>query len=217
MKFDDILVTGKVWVTSDIHYSHKNICRGVTNWRTQDGQIPINSTRDFQSIDEMNDVLVNNINSKVGQYDTLIMLGDISFGGFENVGKFLDRLVCKNIHLVLGNHDHHIRNNRENIQERFSSVSDYLQVKIYGQNFVMCHYPLSSWNELNKGSIQLHGHVHLSSKHKWGQGKRLDVGVDGNNYHPYSLSEIVHMMDLRPIKSEIYVDHHLDELVGVVG
>ena len=71
MKFDDILVTGKVWVTSDIHYSHKNICRGVTNWRTQDGQIPINSTRDFQSIDEMNDVLVNNINSKVGQYDTI--------------------------------------------------------------------------------------------------------------------------------------------------
>ena len=217
MKFDDILVTGKVWVTSDIHHSHKNICRGVTNWRTQDGQIPINSTRDFQTIDEMNDVLVNNINSKVGQYDTLIMLGDISFGGFENIGKFLNRLVCKNIHLVLGNHDHHIRNNRENIQEKFISVSDYLQVKIYNQDFVLSHYPFSSWNGLNKGVIHLHGHVHLSNKHKWGQGKRLDVGVDGNNYHPYNLSEIVHMMDLRPIKSEIDVDHHLDELVGVVG
>ena len=217
MKFDNILVTGQVWVTSDIHYSHKNICRGVTNWRTQDGEVPINSTRDFQTIDEMNDVLVNNINSKVGQYDTLIMLGDISFGGFENIGKFLDRLVCKNIHLVLGNHDHHIRNNRENIQEKFISVSDYLQVKIYNQDFVLSHYPFSSWNGLNKGSIHLHGHVHLSNKHKWGRGKRLDVGIDGNNYHPYSLSEIVHMMDLRPIKSEIDVDHHLDELVGVVG
>lgn len=217
MKFDDILVTGKVWVTSDIHHSHKNICRGVTNWRTQDGKIPINSTRDFQTIDEMNDVLVNNINSKVGQYDTLIMLGDISFGGFENVGKFLDRLVCKNIHLVLGNHDHHIRNNRENIQDKFISVSDYLQVKIYDQDFVLSHYPFSSWNGLNKGVIHLHGHVHLSNKDKWGRGKRLDVGVDGNNYHPYSLSDIVRMMDLRPIKSEIDVDHHLDDLVGVVG
>ena len=217
MKFDDILVTGKVWVTSDIHHSHKNICRGVTNWRTQDGQIPINSTRDFQTIDEMNDVLVNNINSKVGQYDTLIMLGDISFGGFENVGKFLDRLVCKNIHLVLGNHDHHIRNNRENIQDKFISVSDYLQVKIYDQDFVLSHYPFSSWNGLNKGVIHLHGHVHLSNKDKWGLGKRLDVGVDGNDYYPYSLSEIVHMMDRRSIKSEIDVDHHLDDLVGVVG
>jgi hypothetical protein len=45
----------------------------------------------------------------------------------------------------------------------------------------------------------------------------MDVGVDGNNYHPYSLSEIVHMMDRRSIKSEIDVDHHLDDLVGVVG
>lgn len=217
MKFDDILVTGKVWVTSDIHYSHKNICRGVTNWRTQDGQIPINSTRNFQTIEEMNDTLVNNINSKVAQDDTLIMLGDIVFGGFENVGKFLDRLVCKNIHLVLGNHDHHIRNNRENIQERFGSVSDYLQVKIYGQNFVMCHYPFSSWNGLNKGVIHLYGHIHSGYKNKFGNGKKMDVGVDGNDYYPYSLSEIVHIMDRRSIKSDMDDDHHLDDLVGVVG
>ena len=217
MKFDNILVIGKVWVTSDIHYDHKNICRGVTNWRTQDGQVPINSTRNFQTIEEMNDTLVNNINSKVAQDDTLIMLGDIVFGGFENVGKFLDRLVCKNIHLVLGNHDHHIRNNRENIQERFGSVSDYLQVKIYGQNFVMCHYPFSSWNGLNKGVIHLYGHIHSGYKNKFGNGKKMDVGVDGNDYYPYSLSEIVHMMDRRSIKSDMDDDHHLDDLVGVVG
>ena len=217
MKFDDILVTGKVWVTSDIHYSHKNICRGVTNWRTQDGQIPINSTRDFQSIDQMNDALVNNINFKVGQNDTLIILGDIAFGGFESIGKFLDRLVCKNIHLVLGNHDHHIRNNRENIQELFISVSDYLQVRINDQDFVLSHYPFSSWNGLNKGVIHLHGHVHLSNQNKWGNGKRLDVGVDGNGYFPYKITEIVHMMDRREIGSDLSNDHHLDDLVGVVG
>ncbi len=40
MKFDKILTTGRVWVTSDPHYNHKNICRGVTNWRTQDGDVP---------------------------------------------------------------------------------------------------------------------------------------------------------------------------------
>jgi calcineurin-like phosphoesterase family protein len=57
----------------------------------------------------------------------------------------------------------------------------------------------------------------LSNKDKWGRGKRLDVGVDGNNYHPYSLSEIVHMMDQRSVSSELDVDHHLDDLVGVVG
>lgn len=217
MKFDKILTTGKVWITSDPHYNHKNICRGVTNWRTQDGDIPLDSTRDFQSVDQMNNTLVDNINSKVGQDDTLIMLGDIAFGGFESIDKFLDRLICKNIHLVLGNHDHHIRNNRENIQDRFISVSDYLQVRIYDQDFVLSHYPFASWNGLNKGVIHLHGHVHLSAKDKWGKGKRLDVGVDGNGLFPYSVSEIVHMMDRRDVRSDMDIDHHLDDLVGVVG
>ena len=217
MKFDDILTTGVVWITSDPHYNHKNICRSVTNWRTQDGDVPTYNTRDFQSIDQMNDALVNNINFKVGQNDTLIILGDIAFGGFESIGKFLDRLVCKNIHLVLGNHDHHIRNNRENIQELFISVSDYLHVRINDQDFVLSHYPFSSWNGLNKGVIHLHGHVHLSNQNKWGNGKRLDVGVDGNGYFPYKITEIVHMMDRREIGSDLSNDHHLDDLVGVVG
>ena len=116
MNFKKILTTGKVFITSDNHFGHKNIVRGVTNWRTQDGEIPVDSVRDFGTIDEMNERLVYGINNMVGQDDTLIMLGDVSFGGFENIGIFLDRLVCQNIHLILGNHDHHIENNRENIQ-----------------------------------------------------------------------------------------------------
>ena len=65
MKFDKLRTTGVVWITSDTHYHHKNICRGVTNWRTQDGNIPVNSTRDFRDLDEMDVAIVNNINSKV--------------------------------------------------------------------------------------------------------------------------------------------------------
>ena len=217
MKFDKILTSGVVWITSDTHYSHKNICRGVTNWRTKDGKIPIESTRDFNTIEDMNSVIVDNINSKIGPDDTLIHLGDFSFGGFDKIGQFLDRLVCKNIHLVLGNHDHHIKNNRENIHDRFLSVQNYLEVNIGGANFVLSHYPLCSWNQLSKGAIQLHGHVHLPTNKKWGNGKRLDVGVDGNNYQPYKLSEIVHMMDRREVRSEIVNDHHLDDIDGVVG
>ena len=217
MKFDKILTNGVVWITSDTHYSHKNICRGVTNWRTKDGKIPIESTRDFNTIEDMNSVIVDNINSKIGPDDTLIHLGDFSFGGFESIGQFLDRLVCKNIHLVLGNHDHHIKNNRENIHDRFLSVQNYLEVNIGGANFVLSHYPLCSWNQLSKGAIQLHGHVHLPTNKKWGNGKRLDIGVDGNNYQPYKLTEIVHMMDRREVRSEIVNDHHLDDIDGVVG
>jgi calcineurin-like phosphoesterase family protein len=80
----------KVWIISDTHFGHKNICRGVTAWRLPDGSIPIGQTRDFDSIGEMNDIIVNNINSVVGQDDVLIHLGDWSFGGFENVKIFRD-------------------------------------------------------------------------------------------------------------------------------
>jgi calcineurin-like phosphoesterase family protein len=217
MKFDKILTTGTVWITSDTHYHHTNICRGVTGWRTLDGKIPTDHTRNFQDLDEMDSVIVNNINSKVGPNDTLIHLGDVAFGGFEKIGEFLNRLVCKNIHLVLGNHDQHITKNKEDIRSKFLSVSNYLEVEIGGVEFVLSHYPLCSWNKLGKGSIHLHGHVHLSAKDKWGNGKRLDVGIDGNNMHPYKLSEIVHMMDRREIKSEMNLDHHTFEMVGVVG
>ena len=92
-----------------------------------------------------------------------------------------------------------------------------LQVNIDGQNFVMTHYPFASWNGLSKGVVHLHGHVHLPVGRKWGKGKRLDVGVDGNNLQPYSITEIVHMMDKRTVMSEINDDHHLDDIVGVVG
>ena len=145
------------------------------------------------------------------------MLGDVSFGGFDNIGLFLDRLICKNIHLILGNHDHHIENNRGGIQNKFLSVQHYLEVNIEGKNFVLCHYPLQSWHGLNKGVIQLHGHVHLPENRKFGSGKKMDVGVDGNGMDPYSITDIIKIMDKRDIYSDMDGDHHLDGLIGVVG
>ena len=217
MSFKKLLTTGKVWITSDTHYGHKNIVRGTTNWRTQAGEVPVESTRDFQTIEQMNWRIIDGINNFVSQDDTLIMLGDVSFGGFENIDIFLDRLICKNIHLIIGNHDHHIENNREDIQNRFLSVNHYLEFKINDRNFVLCHYPLQSWHGLNKGVIHLHGHVHLPENRKFGNGKRMDVGVDGNGMDPYNIDDIIKMMNKRPVGSDMSGDHHLDDLVGVVG
>jgi calcineurin-like phosphoesterase family protein len=117
----------------------------------------------------------------------------------------------------MGNHDQHIKSNREDIRDRFISVQEYREVKIDGANFVLCHYPFASWHGLSKGVIHLHGHVHLSPQNKWGNGKKLDVGLDGNNLYPYSITEIIHMMDKREVGSDVTNDHHLDGMLGVVG
>jgi hypothetical protein len=41
--------------------------------------------------------------------------------------------------------------------------------------------------------------------------------MDGNGMDPYNISEIIKIMDKRPIFSDMDGDHHLDGLVGVVG
>ena len=82
LKIDD---NRKVWVTSDTHFGHGNICRGTTNWRLPNGDIPEKQTRPFETLDKMNASIVNNINEIVGQDDVLIHFGDWSFGGFENI------------------------------------------------------------------------------------------------------------------------------------
>ena len=70
-----------IYFTSDTHYGHKNIVRGVTSW--PEG----NQCRDFKTLEEHNEKLVESINSVVGQDDILYHLGDWSFGGVENIFK----------------------------------------------------------------------------------------------------------------------------------
>jgi calcineurin-like phosphoesterase family protein len=208
----------KLFITSDTHYNHKNICRGVTEWRLPDGSIPKSKTRDFQTIEQMNNAIVNNINSVVGQDDVLIHLGDWSFGGIENIQKFRDRILCKEIHLILGNHDTHIENNRNNVQELFTSVNHYTKLMYNSKTFVLSHYPIQSWDGLNKGHIQLHGHCHLPTDLRFGKGKKMDVGMDGHpTFGVYNINEIVRIMDERQIMSDMLFDHHTDELKGVIG
>ena len=208
-----------VWITSDTHYNHTNICRGVTNWRLPNGDVPVNQTRDFPNLEKMNAAIVNNINEVVGQDDILIHLGYWSFGGFESIREFWDRIVCKNIHLVLGNHDHHIENNRQGTQGLFLSVTHYNTLKIGDHTFRLMHYPISSWDGLNKGYMHLHGHCHLPTHMRFGKGQRMDVGMDGHpEFRPYNLiREVVPLLIKRERLSEMPNDHHTDELKGVVG
>jgi calcineurin-like phosphoesterase family protein len=203
----------QLFFTSDTHYAHSNICSATTKWEGAS-----NMTREFNSLDRMNATLVNNINNIVGEDDILIHLGDWSFGGFEKVQEFRDRIVCKNIHLVLGNHDHHIERNKEGVQDLFSSVQQYLRLEVRRPvsksmmdryTFVCMHYPIASWHDMNQGVIHLHGHVHLPPHLRIAEGKAMDVGVDGNGLEPISLNEVLSIMKNREIKKlALPKDHH---------
>ena len=203
----------QLFFTSDTHYSHSNICSATTNWSVNDGY-----ARKFDSLQDMNQRLVDNINDKVGEDDILIHLGDWSFGGFDKIEEFRSQINCKNIHLTFGNHDHHIERNKDNIQSIFSSVNHYLDLNvswwIAGKKkeharFICMHYPIASWNGMNDGAIHLHGHVHLPKHLRMAAGKAMDVGVDGNDLEPIEMDDILIKMVSRPIaKLTLPKDHH---------
>ncbi len=201
----------KLWFTSDTHYNHANICSATTKWTD-----PV-TCREFKTLEHMNATLVGNINECVGQDDILFHLGDWSFGGFEQIERFRNQIVCKNVHIITGNHDHHIENDREGCQSLFSSVNKYLNLNVKwnvgtqyagDQRFALMHFPIASWDNMARGAIHLHGHVHFNSNIRIGKGKMMDVGCDGNELYPIEMSEVLRLMGRQPIKSLFEFDHH---------
>jgi calcineurin-like phosphoesterase family protein len=201
----------KLWFTSDTHYNHGNICSATTQWTN-----PV-TCREFKSLEQMNAHLIGNINEKVGENDILFHLGDWSFGGFEQIELFRTQIVCKNVHIITGNHDHHIESDREGIQSIFSSVNKYLNLIVKWnvgtplmgeQRFALMHFPIASWDNMSRGAIHLHGHVHFEADKRIGVGKMMDVGCDGNELYPIEMSEVLKLMRNQPIKSMFEFDHH---------
>lgn len=95
-----------IWFTSDPHYFHKNIAGPkVSSWKS--------GYRDFEDEKEMSRHIVKVWNQTVKEDDILYCLGDWCFAGIQNIWNFRKQLRCKNIHLILGNHDEHIRKNKE--------------------------------------------------------------------------------------------------------
>lgn len=173
----------------------------------------------------MNMSLVETINSVVGKDDYLIHLGDWSFGGIGNIWDFRKQIVCENIILVHGNHDHHISRNKVlpevdvPAKDLFVETFDILDLRVAQpdgtgrhkkRRYFCSHYPMVSWYDMGDGVPHLHGHVHLPPDKKLNRGKSLDVGVDGNLFMPYSWVEIDKIMRQQPVATSVIMeDHHV--------
>jgi|SRR6476620_6649649 len=199
-----------IYFTSDTHYHHKNIVRGTSEW--EESQMANQRTRDFDTLEEHDDTLVNNINSLVKENDVLWHLGDWAFGGHPKILEFSKRLNCRNIHLIFGNHDQHIEPVNSIYRPCFSSVQHYKELSfkidsmksgIYGKTKIcLFHYGMRVWCQSHHQSILLYGHSHGTLP---GIGRSMDVGVDTNNLYPYHLDEIIDRM--RNLRNGV-VDHH---------
>ena len=166
-----------LYFTSDLHLGHENI-------------IPFTG-RPWKDAAEMGEALICNINDTVGESDQLCILGDVAYRGrTADVLPLLRRIRCRHIQLIVGNHDRDW--SEDGVFERIDS---YREVKYNKTKFVMCHYPIMTWNGIFQGSVHVHGHIH-SAGPGYNEAQRVkgycryDVGVDANGYRPVSCAQI---------------------------
>jgi len=88
--FDEWRV-GKTYWTADWHLGHERIIE-LCN-------------RPFKSVSEMNREIIERVNAVVTGRDTLVILGDVIMGKFEETVKLLAQLRAKRVWIIPGNHD----------------------------------------------------------------------------------------------------------------
>lgn len=186
----------KIWFTSDTHFNHANIIKY--------------SNRPFDSVQHMNESLIEQWNKNVKQGDTVYHLGDVLMGRRDEASKFINSLNG-NIVLIPGNHDH--PDTIKIFEKKFGYYTEQLkQVREEGQRIVLCHYAMRIWNKSHHGTWHLYGHSHNALENEpWG--RSMDVGVDaaaalGKGYRPFNFDEIKEIMDKREVHE---IDHHTKE------
>lgn len=145
--------------------------------------------RPFASVQEMDEEIIRRHNSVVREGETVYHLGDFSF---RNRDHWASRLNGNHIFLR-GNHD-----------SRPNRLPQIVEIKPYkGTLIVMCHYAMRVWNGSHFNSWQLYGHSHGTLP---GVGKQMDVGVDTNDYYPYSLDQIAEIMESKEDNLNYFVN-----------
>ena len=196
-----------IYITSDIHYSHKNIVGGITKWRNEQGEIPSDRVRNFETLEDMNYALVDNINKVVGENDILYFLGDLTLSnnGTKSNDEFIEQIKCKNKYLILGNHDMMIRKYRDYFLSdgKFKLIAENYYLKIDDKIIYLTHKLNTNLRLLNENEYHLHGHFHNRGEIRFTDNRSMDIGIDGNeNFEPYKLIDVLNLVDKQYIKNK---------------
>lgn len=146
--------------------------------------------------------MLSNLNDVVKENDILYHLGDFAFGEEDRYKYYRDRIKCRNIQFLCGNHD---KVQPYMLRYLFNWVGDYIEIKHNHEKIVMSHYAMLTWNKSHRGSYMLHGHSHGSLTYPYKQ-RIKDVGVDTNNFKPYLLDDVLKELSLIEPYSP---DHHI--------
>ncbi len=161
--------------TADLHFGHNN----VVNFKNTDGT----KARDFDTVQDMEDAMVQMHNEIVKPTDKVYMLGDIAFNarGLDKVKQMNGIKI-----LVKGNHDQLKLN-------KYVDVFKDVRGCHVMNGLVFTHIPIHV-DQLSRFGCNVHGHLHMN---RVMQGDKID---------PRFLCVSVEHTDLKPIEFEDMVD-----------
>ncbi len=184
----------RVWFTADLHLGHGNIIRYCLRpfLSPEEMERARNDPRgrwkiSDDSVRRHDDALIEAINAEIAEHDTLWVLGDFCWGRLDVARSYRERIRCRNVHFVWGNHDH------RSIRPLFGEALEQGMIEVSGQDIWLNHYPMRSWDRSFHGSWSLYGHVHnrLETEDRanlhW---LTKDVGVDACGYRPWSFEQL---------------------------
>lgn len=170
------MATKLAWVISDTHFGHTNIL----TFKASDGS-PL---RSFESVDQMNEVMVKNWNNVVAPTDKVYHLGDVTINPkwLHIVGRLNGDKV-----LIKGNHDN----------AKLSAYAQYFRdvraCHVYN-DVILSHIPVHPQN-LYRFPFNIHGHLHdghVIDPETLNQDTRYrSVCVEKIGYTPVLLDQIV--------------------------
>ena len=177
----------------DTHFATPGLIRGI-------GRVYPGTARLFESVEAHDDYLIDKINYTVGRHDELIVVGDFAK---EKPGRYRQRIKCKRVYLVLGNHD-----SRAQCERVFSRVVDTLVVKLLRKlKCVVTHAPHAYWNGSHKGWGHVYGHVHGQRE------ETLNAAFPGRRAFDVSVENLQRFFGYAPV-SESFLYHYFIALPG---
>lgn len=180
----------KIFYTSDLHFGHSNIIKY--------------ENRPWDNVEDMKNGLIARWNARVNQNDTVYILGDFAWKGskasVDDINNIVKSLNGKK-HLIIGNHDEGWINSIDLKERLWEEITYYKRIMDNGEQVILSHYPIESWDRQHFGSIHIHGHLH-SYPTKIDQPNRYNCGCDRWNYYPVTLQEMIDKLGYYEMQGE---------------
>lgn len=189
---------GKIFYTADLHLGDLRVFNKCS--------------RPFHNLKDMEEKIISNWNAKVGDEDTVYLLGDIAEDSYLKTIDVIRNLNGKK-HLIIGNHDLKMLDKFKEA-EIFISIDFMILIDDCGRKVCLCHYPVMDWMEFSRNGYHIYGHIHNKTglndpaypeiKEYYKNKLAFNAGVDVTGFAPVTLDEMIKLK--KENKNEPYIN-----------